>query len=213
MSSPLSLSFSPWQEAALVGLGLISLCYAVVFRVWSAEALSADAVFALAVAALVTAVAIPSVFDAAGARIVEWSPLPEALGEADTRAAELAALPGRLIDGALERLGFGPDEVEATPSGTPAPDGAERRETGPEAEPGWLSERIRPSVDGLVALLLRVATATTASLVLLLALVLRVTLGLVRRLRRVGERLAALEAAHTASTASPGPDAREIGAG
>lgn len=188
MSSPLSL----WQEFALVGLAVVSFFYAGVFRVWSGRGIGADGVFALAIAALVTVVTVPSVFDTAGARIVEWSPLPEALDAADARTAELAALPGRLIEGALERLGFGPkeapdrDDVEAAP-GAAAPDA-------PDGEMGWLNSQVRPSVEGLVALLVRVASAAMATLVLLVAILLRVVTGLARRLRRIGERLEALEA-------------------
>jgi hypothetical protein len=194
MSSPLSL----WQEFALVGLAVVSFFHALVFRVWSGRGIGADGVFALAIAALVTVVTVPSVFDTAGARIVEWSPLPEALDAADARTAELAALPGRLIEGALERLGFGPDtedapevDVEEAP-GSASPDA-------PDGETGWLAAQIRPSVEGLVALLVRVATAAMATLVLLLAILLRIVTGLARRLRRIGERLEALEA----STSSP----------
>ena len=203
MSSPLSslpwsLSLSLWQEFALLALGLLSLGYAVLFRVWAAEALVADGVFALAVAALVAAIAFPAVFDGPGARIVEWSPLPKTLEDADQRAVDLASLPGRLIDRVLERIGFAGDEE---PPADPVT-GAEVLEA---QEPGWLSAHVRPSVDGLVALLLRVATATTASLVLLVALLLRLTTTLARRLRRIGERLAALEAANASRT--PGADA------
>ncbi len=209
MSTPLA----PWQELALVALSLLSLFYLVAFRVWSGNALVADGVFGLAIAALVTTVAMPSVFDVAGARVVEWSPLPEALAEADARAADLAALPGRLIDGALVRLGFGGDDEEVpedavagavevvVASGVPA-------ETSEDAEDGWLTTQVRPSVDGLVALILRVATAGAAVLVLLLALLLRIVLGLARRLRRIGQRLTALEATRDPD-ASDGPRALE----
>ena len=198
MSSPLSL----WQEFALVGLAVVSFFYALVFRVWSGRGLAADAVFALAIAALVTVVIVPSVFDTAGAHIVEWSPLPEALDAADARTAELAALPGRLIDGALERLGFGSeteqgsaDEIEQAP--------AEAGPDVPDAETGWLAAQVRPSVEGLVALLVRVATAAVAALVLLLAILLRIVTGLARRLRRIGERLEALEASKAREAPDP----------
>ena len=160
MSSPLSL----WQELALLILGLLALCYALLFRIWQTQALVADGVFALAIAALVLVVAVPSSFDLAGVRLVEGSPLPEALGHADERAAALAALPGRLIDSALARIGFEPDEEEmgATPE---AHVEAIARDAPAK---GWLSEQVRPSVDGLVALLVRIATGTTASLVAVL---------------------------------------------
>ena len=188
MSSPLSL----WQELALLALGTLSLSYALLFRVWHAQALVADGVFALAVAILFCAIATPTLFEGAGARIVAWSPLPQALGEADERAAALAALPGRLIDSALERLGFDPDDTDETNSADETSAGTDA----PTAEAGWLTRQVRPSVDGLVALLVRVATGTTATLILVLALLLRITTGLARRLRRIGERLEALETAN-----------------
>ena len=72
MLSPLS----PWQELALLILGLLALCYAFLFRVWQTQALVADGVFALALAALVLVVAVPSPFDLVGARLVALSPLP-----------------------------------------------------------------------------------------------------------------------------------------
>ena len=194
MSSPLTL----WQEFALVALTVVSFLYAGVFRVWSGRGLGADSVFAVAIAALVTVVTVPSVFDKAGAQIVEWSPLPEALDAADARTAELAALPSRLIEGALERLGFGPkappgsDDVEAA-SGASPPDAPDVAYV-PGGETGWLTSQVRPSVEGLVALLVRVASAAMATLFLLLAILLRVVTGLARRLRQIGDRLEALEA-------------------
>ena len=72
MSSPLSL----WQELALLILGLLALCYVLLFRIWQTQALVADGVFVLAITALVLVVAVPSSFDLAGVRLVEWSPLP-----------------------------------------------------------------------------------------------------------------------------------------
>lgn len=196
MSSPLSL----WQEFALIALSLIALSYAVLFRFWSFEALAPDATFAVALGLLVAAIAFPTIFDAAGARIVEWSPLPRTLREADERAAELADLPRRLIDGLRERIGFD-REAEAPP----AEDAVIEPKTG---ETGWLSTHVRPSVDGLVALLLRIATATMGGLVLLLALLLRILTGLARRLRRIGGRLEALEASRIdAEDEDPGPRA------
>ncbi|MGB0620221.1 MAG: hypothetical protein ACPGVZ_12230 [Myxococcota bacterium] len=203
MSSPLSL----WQELALLILGLLAVCYALLFRIWQTQALVADGVFALAIAALVLVIAVPSSFDLAGVRLVEWSPLPEALGQADERAAALAALPGRLIDSALARIGFEPDEEEtgATPE---AHMEAIARDAPAQ---GWLSEQVRPSVDGLVALLVRIATGTTASLVAVLALLLRIVTGLSRRLRRITERLEALEDAEASNPAAKAPDRLETG--
>lgn len=209
LSLSLSLSLSLWQEIALTALGLLSLSYALLFRVWSGHALGADGVFALAIAALVAAVAVPSVFDTAGSHIVEWSPLPEALGEADARAAELAALPGRLIDGALERLGFAPDAEEAPETEVGGPPGAAPAAV-EAVEAGWLTARVRPSVDGLVALLLRLATAAIATLVLVLALLLRVVISLARRLRRIGDRLAALETSRAKGDGQRDPTRAEI---
>lgn len=203
MSSPLSL----WQELALLSLGLLALCYALLFRVWQTQALVADGVFALAIAALVLVVAVPSSFDLAGVRLVEWSPLPEALGQADERAAALAALPDRLIDSALARIGFDPDEEEtrATPEAH-----MEAIATPPPAQ-GWLSAQVRPSVDGLIALLVRIATGTTASLVAVLALLLRIVTSLSRRLRRITERLEALEGAEASNPSAKAPGRLETG--
>lgn len=202
MSSPLSL----WQEFALVALAVVSFFYAGVFRVWSSRGLGADSVFAVAIAALVTVVTVPSAFDEAGAHIVEWSPLPEALDAADARAAELAALPSRLIERAFERLGFEPEEAPDSDNVEAAPSAAAPH--APDGETGWLTSQVRPSIEGLVALLVRVASAAIATLALLLATLLRVVTGLARRLRRIGERLEALEASK-ASQAEAVPEPRK----
>ncbi|MBB83296.1 MAG: hypothetical protein CL931_05730 [Deltaproteobacteria bacterium] len=203
MSSSLSL----WQEIALLILGLLALCYALLFRIWQTQALVADGVFVLAITALVLVVAVPSSFDLAGERLVEWSPLPEALGQADERAAALAALPGGLIDSALARIGFDPDEEE---TGATPETHVEAIETDAPAQ-GWLSEQVRPSVDSLVALLVRIATGTTASLVAVLALLLRIVTGLSRRLRRITERLEALEGAKASNPSAEAPGRLETG--
>lgn len=194
MSPPLSL----WQEFALAALGTLSLLYVLVFRVWTAEALGADLVFALAVAAAVATVAVPSLFDAGARQVVAFSPLPSALEEADARALALADLPGRLIDSALARLGFDSDEDDGTGATDDTSTGiiaSESADMATDAAFGPLSAHIRPSVEGLVALLLRVAAGAITMLTLALAILLRAVRGLARRLRRTRDRLDRLEVA------------------
>ncbi len=191
MSSPWSL----WQEFALAALGTLSLLYVLVFRVWTAEALGADGVFVLAVAAAVATVAAPGLFDTGARQVVAWSPLPAALEEADARTRALAELPSRLIDGALARLGFDSDEDGATDDTDAEAVASESADVATDADTGPLSTHIRPSVEGLVALLLRVAAGAIAMLTLALAFLLRAVRGLARRLRRTSDRLDRLEAA------------------
>lgn len=194
MSPPLSL----WQEFALAALGTLTLLYVLVFRVWTAEALAADLVFGLAVAAAVATVAVPSLFDAGARQVVAWSPLPSALEEADTRALALAELPGRLIDGALARLGFDSNEDDGAGAAVDTDTGivaGESADIPTDAASGPLSAHIRPSVEGLVALLLRVAAGAITMLTLALAMLLRAVRGLARRLRHTSDRLDRLEAA------------------
>ena len=66
-------------------------------------------------------------------------------------------------------------------------------------------------VDSLVALLVRIATGTTASLVAVLALLLRIVTGLSRRLRRITERLEALEGAKASDPSAEAPGRLETG--
>lgn len=225
MSSPLSL----WQELAFACLGLLSLAYGLFFRVWSGEGLGSDLLFALAVAAAATSVGFPSVFETSAHRVVEWSPLPDALAEADARAAALAALPRRLMDGALARLGFDLEEdvAEDDASGSAEDDDAGGASTAPARRPpggpateavdsssgseaaraaravdpgpvqeqaaGVFSAHIRPSIEGLVALLMRGGALVASAFAILLAIALRAVTSLARRLRRVTRRLDQLE--------------------
>jgi hypothetical protein len=181
--------FALWQQIALVALALLSLVYVFYFKIWVALAIASDLLFVSALAVCLASVAAPPLFDGGARFIVDSSPLPEALAEADARVKELETLPSRLIARALEKVGYEPD---------PEPDvgTAESIDMEPEPQriPGPFESRVRPTVDSLVGGVLRVASGTAAFLLLLLALALRSSTATARELRALGIRLDALEA-------------------
>lgn len=254
-----SMSLSMGQSILLSTLAAIALLYVAYFRIWVAIAFASDLLFAVALAAGVTAIVGPGVFDALSRALVERSPLPAALEEADARVAALVALPSELVDRALERLGLEPapparasdagptpaanpsdrhadsdadaypDRLARTPAtgATPPPNGWDAAPTGairepqspdpipdarpladPADAPGLLdapfTRSILPSVEGLVALILRGATFVASGLLLALSLASRASTTTAKRLRALDERIEALEAQRAALPGAPG---------
>ena len=168
-----------WQEILLLGLATMSLVYILYFRIWLALAAGSDLLFAAALAIAVASVAFPGGFEAASRRLVDHSPLPELLMSADRRVAALEALPGELIDRALESLGYERD-VEALETLT--------------HEPGPFEKRIRPALEAVLAPIRRISSFICATLLLLMALSLRSSTSTARELHRLALRLDQLEA-------------------
>jgi hypothetical protein len=168
-----------WQEILLLGLAAISLVYVLYFRIWVALATGSDLVFAASLALAVTSVAWPALFEAASTRLVDRSPLPEALASADQRVAALEALPRELIDRALESLGYERDleahDLVARP-------------------PGPFESRVRPALEALLTAVLRMTSFACASLLLLTALALRSSTSTTRALQSLTQRVDRLEA-------------------
>ena len=253
-----SMSLSMGQSILLSTLAAIALLYVAYFRIWVAIAFASDLLFAVALVAGVTAIVGPGVFDALSRALVERSPLPAALEEADARVAALVALPGELVDRALERLGFEPAPPPAatgvgpTPAANPsdrhadsdadaypdrlalappkggapprggwetAPTGAIQDTARPDPVPGApqvadpadapglldapFTRSILPSVEGLVALILRGATFVASGLLLALSLASRASTTTAKRLRALDERIDALEAQLAALPGAP----------
>ncbi len=163
-----------WQELALLALALLSLVYVYYFRIWIAVATGSDLLFSAALGVCVASVATPTAFDAGARRIVEWSPLPAALVEADARVAALERLPRSLIESALERLGY-----EPTPEST----------ENPAPTPGPFEARIRPAVESLVGLVLRITSGLGSLFLLMTALALRSSTATARELDKLSTRL------------------------
>ena len=115
-----SMSLSMGQTLLLSTLATIAVVYVAYFRIWSALAIASDLLFATALTVCVTCVVAPGVFDGLARVLIDRSPLPAALGDADARVEALAALPGELIDRALERIGLG-DEPEGPLEPEPEP--------------------------------------------------------------------------------------------
>ena len=137
----------------------------------------------------------PGLFDGGASRLVDQSPLPQALESADTRVAQLEDLPGHLIDRALESIGYEP---------VPALDPPEL------PEPGPFEVHVRPAVDALVAILLRATSFVCSTLLLLLALSLRSSTSTARELRKLAAQIEApAEAARPATAAGRMMDRRD----
>ena len=181
MTSQLSL----WQELLLLGTGLLSLVYVFYFRIWLALAISSDVLFAISVALVVATIATPSLFDGIAHAVVERSPLPSALEDADARVAAFAALPGEMIDAALAKVGFEPDPEVATDS--------QELDGGP-MEPGPIVSTLRPPVESLIAVTVRVSTFIGSGFLLLLSLATRASTTTARRLHTLAARVDELEA-------------------
>lgn len=181
MTSQLSL----WQELLLLGTGLLSLVYVFYFRIWLALAISSDVLFAISVALVVATIATPSLFDGIAHAVVERSPLPSALEDADARVAAFAALPGEMIDAALAKVGLEPDPEVATDA-----QGLDGR----PMEPGPIVSTLRPPVESLIAVTVRVSTFIGSGFLLLLSLATRASTTTARRLHTLDARVDKLEA-------------------
>ena len=184
-----------WQQFLLLGLALISLIYVFYFKIWVAIARGSDLIFAAALAVAIASVAAPSLFDRLSEAIVDRSSLPEALISADEKIAAIESLPGELIDRALAKIGYEPDpEEELVPE--------------PEPTPGPFESKIRPSVEALVAVVLRASSFFTATVLLLMALALRSSTSTARTLHALSLRTEALETrlANGAATATARSD-------
>ena len=181
MTSQLSL----WQELLLLGTGLLSLVYVFYFRIWLALAISSDVLFAISVALVVATIATPSLFDGIAHAVVERSPLPSALEDADARVEAFAALPGEMIDAALAKVGLEPDPEVATDS-----QGLDGR----PMEPGPIVSTLRPPVESLIAVTVRVSTFIGSGFLLLLSLATRASTTTARRLHTLAARVDELEA-------------------
>ena len=181
IASQLSL----WQELLLLGTGLLSLVYVFYFRIWLSLAISSDVLFAISVALAVATIATPSLFDGIAHAVVERSPLPSALEDADARVAAFAALPGEIIDAALAKVGLEPDPEVATDA---------QRLDGRQMEPGPIVSTLRPPVESLIAVTLRVSTFIGSGFLLLLSLATRASKTTARRLHTLAARVDELEA-------------------
>ena len=101
-----------WQELLLLGLAALSLVYVFYFRIWLALAIGSDVLFAVALGLALSSVAVPTLFDRASTDLVDRSPLPAALADADAKVAAIEALPRNLIDRALAKIGYEPELEE-----------------------------------------------------------------------------------------------------
>lgn len=199
MTAPLSL----WQELMLLALAGAAAIYVFYFRIWLVVAVGSDLLFGLALAGAVASVVWPDGFDVAAHWVVDRSPLPAALARADAKVAAIAALPSELVDAALARLGYSPDPDPAPEPPTVASGerGGARTANGEanaleagEDAPGLFVATVRPSIEGLVAVILRGATFVCSGFLLLVALASRASSSTARRLASVAARLERLEA-------------------
>ncbi len=185
---PILSDLSLWQEILLAGLAGLSLVYVFYFKIWIALAAGSDLLFALALGVAVTAVAVPAAFEAGASVLIDRSPLPAALASVDGKMAALESLPGRLIDRAFEKLGYEPDPEDRPP---------------PDEGPGPFEASVRPSVESLLALVLRAAGFFGGTVLLLLALSMRSATSTVRALRDLSKRLDTLEEGPSAQSPAP----------
>jgi hypothetical protein len=173
---------SLWQELLLLGLAALSLVYVLYFRIWLALAVGSDVLFAAALALAVSAIATPQLFDRAATALVDRSPLPAALEEADAKVAAVEALPGNLIDRALAQIGYEPEKD--IPQKEPL-------------EPGPFISSVRPSVESLVSTIIRFSGFVCGSLLMLTSLAMRSSTMTARKLQEYGRRIDAIESAAT----------------
>jgi hypothetical protein len=163
-----------WQQVSLFVLALLSAIYIFYFRIWVALAAGSDLVFAAALLGCIASIAVPRLFEEGAQRVVGATTLPAALQDLDARVAALEALPGELIDRALERIGY-------------------ERESGPDEEaaagPGPFESRVRPAVEALVAFVLRATSFIASIFMLLLALALRSSTAAAREIHKLSARL------------------------
>lgn len=176
MTTQLSL----WQELLLLGLAFLSLIYILYFRIWLALAVGSDVLFAAALALAISSIAFPSLFQEASTALVDRSPLPAALREADSSLAAIEALPRTLIARALAQVGYEPEPA-----------------TGPEVapEPGPFIRSVRPSVESLVSTVLRFASFICGSFLMLTSLAMRSSTMTARKLQQFARRIDDLESA------------------
>jgi hypothetical protein len=162
-----------WQEVALVILAFLSAIYVFYFRIWVALATGSDLLFVASLAVCVASIAAPPLFDLGARYLVDMSPLPEALVDADSKVAALEALPSELVNRALEKIGY---EREADLAAPPP-------------QPGPFQNQVRPAVEALVAVLLRAASSMSSFFLLLMALALRSSTSTAREMHQLSSRL------------------------
>ena len=187
-----------WQELLLLGLAALSLVYVFYFRIWLALAIGSDVLFAVALGLALSSVAVPTLFDRASTDLVDRSPLPAALADADAKVAAIEALPRNLIDRALAQIGYDPEPDEETPP----PE---------EMAPGPFVASVRPSVEALVSTVLRFASFICGSFLMLTSLAMRSSTMTARKLQQFGKRIEDLESALTATNSPPGDDLNREG--
>ncbi len=168
-----------WQEVLLFVLALLSAIYIFYFRIWVALAAGSDLLFAAALLVCIASIAVPRLFAEGAQQVVGASTLPAALQDLDARVAALEALPGELIDRALEQIGY---ERESASDEEAA------------AGPGPFESRVRPAVEALVAFVLRATSFVASLFMLLLALALRSSTSAARELHKLSARLDRLSA-------------------
>jgi len=178
----MTLELSFWQQILLLGLAGLSLIYVFYFRIWLAVAIGSDLLFAFALGLTIAAIMAPEPFRQAAEALVDRSPLPTALAGADARVAEIEALPQTLIRRALARVGYEP-ELEELPTDQP----------GELPVPGPFVSSIRPSVEALVATVVRFASFVCGSFLMLTSLAMRSSTTTARKLREQDRRLESLE--------------------
>jgi len=203
MLSPFLPPLSGWQELALLSLALLTFVYIFYFKIWLFFALGSDLLFALALAMTVASVATPTLFDTAAQKVVDLSPLPAALSGADARVAKIAALPQELFDDLLARVGYGTDDKEDDEQETEPPEILAATSDDGEIvtasdaltalAQGPFTETIRPSIDSLVAIVLRGAALMGGTFLMLTALAMRSSSTTAQRLRDLTARLDVLE--------------------
>jgi hypothetical protein len=181
----MSAHLSVWQELLLLGLAGMSLVYILYFRIWLALAMGSDLLFAAALALAVASVAVPTLFDRASTELVNRSPLPSALEDADAKVAAIEALPGELLDRALAQIGYEPD-LEAPSTDTAA---------SIANQPGPFVEAVRPSVESLISTVLRFAGFACGSFLMFASLTMRSSTSTARKLQELAGRIDGLEAA------------------
>jgi len=196
--SPILPSLSAWQELALVGLALLTSIYVFYFKIWLIFALGSDLLFVVALALTGASIATPALFDVAAHKIVDQSPLPDALSGADRRVAKIAALPQELIDDLLAKIGYEVDEEpQKSDQEIVTPAAEDEVLTATDAltalTQGPFTETIRPTVDSLVAVVLRGAALMGGTFLMLTALAMRSSSTTAQRLRDITARLEALE--------------------
>lgn len=189
----MSPSLSLWQELLLACLASAALLYVAYFRIWLALAIGSDLLFVLALALAVASVTWPGLFAELADRTIDRSPVPSALAAADQKVAAIRSLPAELLRRALEKIGY---EAEAAT----LPDE-------PEVD-GPFVTHVRPSVEALLAGVLRVTGFVLGGFLMLTALAMRSSSTTARRLHGLAARVAELEARLGPLHATPSPASR-----